>query len=136
MSSDIEREILALEREYWQAMKDKNVETVTRLSDDPCIVTGAQGVGRIDRQTLARMLQQSSYTLHDFTISDDAHVRLLGNDVAILAYTVREELTVDGKPVTLVAADASTWVRHNGGWVCALHTESLKGDPYGRDRSA
>ena len=25
-------------------------------------------------------------------------------------------------------------LRKNGGWVCALHTESIKGDPWGRDR--
>jgi hypothetical protein len=54
--------------------------------------------------------------------------------VAVLVYNVHEELTVDGKPVTIDAADASTWVRRNGRWVCALHTESLKGDPFGRDR--
>ena len=52
-------------------------------------------------------------------------VRLLGDDVAIVAYTVREELTVDGKPLTLEAADSSTWVRRDGRWVCALHTEAL-----------
>jgi hypothetical protein len=28
----------------------------------------------------------------------------------------------------------STWVRRNGGWVCALHTESILGDPFGRDK--
>jgi hypothetical protein len=61
-------------------------------------------------------------------------VRLLGGDVAVLAYTVHEELTVEGKRVTLDAADASTWVRRDGRWVCALHTESLRGDPFGRDR--
>jgi hypothetical protein len=27
-------------------------------------------------------------------------------------------------------------VRRNGQWVCALHTESMLGDPFGRDRSA
>lgn len=47
---------------------------------------------------------------------------------------MHEELTVDGKRVALDAADASTWVRRNGRWVCALHTESLAGDPFGRDR--
>jgi len=35
---------------------------------------------------------------------------------------------------TLDAADASTWVKKDGRWLCALHTESLIGDPYGRDR--
>jgi ketosteroid isomerase-like protein len=130
----VERELLALEREYWQAIKDKDVKTAMRLSDDPCIVTGAQGVGRIDNESLAGTMKAASYTLHDFDISDDAQVRLLGDDVAILAYNVHEELTVEGKPVTLDAADASTWVRRGGRWVCALHTESLKGDPFGRDR--
>jgi hypothetical protein len=47
---------------------------------------------------------------------------------------VREQLTVDGNPLTLEAADASTWVRRDGRWVCALHTESIAGDPFGRDR--
>ena len=132
----IEQELIGLEKQYWQAIKDKDADTAMRLSDDPCIVTGAQGVGRLDRSTLAGMMKTASYTLNDFTISDDAQVRLLGDDVAVLAYNVHEELTVEGKPVTLDAADASTWVRRNGRWVCALHTESLKGDPFGRDRRA
>jgi hypothetical protein len=66
----------------------------------------------------------------------DDQVRQLGDDVAVVAYTVHEKLTVDGQPVTLDAADASTWVRRNGRCVCALHTESVKGDPFGRDRRA
>jgi uncharacterized protein (TIGR02246 family) len=134
--SNIERELLSLERQYWQAIKDRDADTAMRLSDESCIVTGAQGVGRLDRQALAGMVKASSYTLDDFAIADDAEVRLLGDDVAVLAYNVREKLTVDGHPVTLEAADASTWVRRNGRWVCALHTESLRGDPFGRDRRA
>jgi hypothetical protein len=43
-------------------------------------------------------------------------------------------LTVDGKPVTLDAADASIWVQRDGRWVCALHTESIGGGPFGRDK--
>jgi ketosteroid isomerase-like protein len=132
----VEHELLELEKQYWQAIKDKDVDAAIRLTDDPCIVTGAQGVTRIDSQALAGMMKAASYTLHDFKISDDVQVRLWGNDLAILAYKVHEELTVEGKPVTLDAADASTWVRRNGRWVCALHTESLIGDPFCRDRPA
>jgi len=47
---------------------------------------------------------------------------------------VRELLTVEGKPVTLEAADSSTWVLRDGNWVCTLHTEALAGDPFGRDK--
>ena len=62
--------------------------------------------------------------------------RLAGryDNVAIVAYKVHEELTVDGHNVTLDATDASMWIRCNGRRVCALHTESITGDPFGRDR--
>ena len=46
----------------------------------------------------------------------------------------RYELTVDGKPLQLEAADASVWIKRDGHWRCAVHTESVKGDPFGRDR--
>jgi len=130
----LQRELLTLERQYWQGVKDKDIEACMRLTDDPCIVAGASGVARIDRKTFTKIMQNAKYTLEEFELSDDAQVRAIGNDVAILAYKVREKLTVDGKSVTMEASDASTWVRKNGRWVCALHTESLIGDPFGRDR--
>jgi hypothetical protein len=44
----------------------------------------------------------------------------------------RGAVIVDGKPESLAAFDASVWVRRGDAWLCALHTESLKGDPFGR----
>jgi len=128
-------DLLELEREYWQAIKDKDPDAVIRLSDEVCIVTGAQGVGKIDRDALAGMIKSATYTLNSFDFKD-AEVRPVTDDVVVIAYKVHEELTVDGKPVTLDAADSSVWVRRDGRWVCALHTESVLGDPYGRDRRA
>ena len=131
----IESELLDLERQFWQALKDGNVEAALRLTDDPCIVAGPQGVAKVGRDQFQNMMNSANYTLHDFELSKDAQVQLLGDDVAVLAYRVKERLTVDGEPITLEAADASTWVRRNGRWLCALHTESITGDPFGRDRT-
>lgn len=133
MNAVVRDELLELEQDFWQAIKDRDAAAVVRLSDDPCTLTGAQGVSHIDGKTLARMVKGAEYTLEDFAISD-ADVRLIHDDVAVVAYNVHEELTVDGKPVKLDAAEASTWVRRNGRWVCALHTEAVRGDPFGRDR--
>ena len=130
----VEKELVKLEKRYWQAIKDRDVDTAMRLTDDPCIVTGAQGVGRMDKGALAAMMKNASYTLEDFEVDEDVQVRMLRDDVAVLAYKVHEKLTVDGKPVTLDASESSTWVRRDGQWVCAAHTESLTGDPFGRDR--
>lgn len=130
----ITQELLELERRFWQAIKDKDAETAMSLTDDTTIVAGASGVGRIDRRSLADMLTSATYTVDAFELDDRAEVRMLSDDVAILAYKVHEELHVDGQPVKLDAADSSTWVRRDGRWLCAAHTEAIAGDPYGRDR--
>jgi ketosteroid isomerase-like protein len=130
----VEKELLDLEKQYWQAIKDNDIDAALRLTYDPSIVAGATGVASIDKQAFSKMMKSASYTLHDFEVKDDVQVRMLNDDVAIVAYKVHEELTVDGKPVSLDAADSSTWVRRNGHWLCALHTEAIAGDPFGRDR--
>jgi uncharacterized protein (TIGR02246 family) len=130
-----EKELVQLEKQYWQALKDRNIDAALRLTDDPCIVTGAQGIASIDRKTFREMMTDAPWSIEDYDVSD-VQVRMLSDDVAIVAYKVKEELTVEGKPVTLEAADASTWVRRNGRWLCALHTEAITGDPFGRDRQS
>jgi hypothetical protein len=130
---DLSQELLDLENQYWQALKNKDADAAIGLSDDPCLIACAQGVIRMDKRTLKGMMALAPYTLHTFRISDPG-VQLLSEDVAVLTYTVHEELTVKGEPVTMVSADASTWVRRHGRWVCAVHSESIKGDPFGRDR--
>lgn len=129
----LEQEVIALETKFWACMKEKDVETATSMTNDPCILTGAQGVSSMDKATFRKLMTGATWTLHDFSIHD-ARVQLLGDDVAVIGYKVHEDLTVDGERLTLDAADASTWVRKNGKWLCALHTESPAGDPFGRDR--
>jgi hypothetical protein len=40
-TNTIEAELLDLEQQYWQAIKEQDVEEVLRLTDEPCIITGA-----------------------------------------------------------------------------------------------
>jgi len=132
----VKDELLALEKEYWQAIQDNDPDAALNLTDDPCIVAGASGVARLDRDRFRDIMNSAKFRIEDVYFGPDVQVRLLGSDTAVLAYTVHERLTVDGKSVTIDAADASTWVRRDGRWLCALHTESIKGDPFGRDRAA
>src|SRR5439155_909641 len=63
----IEAQLLNCEKQYWQAIKDRDVAAAMRLTDDTCIITGAQGVARITRDAFAGMLQAGGWTLHEFT---------------------------------------------------------------------
>ena len=136
MPQNTEKQLIALEKQYWQAIKDGDAETAARLTDDSCIVTGAQGVGRLDKKALIAMMKKPTYTLERFEMRGKPELSLLSDDVAVLAYTVQEDLTVEGKKVSFTAAESSTWVKRGGGWRCAVHTESIEGDPFGRDRQA
>jgi hypothetical protein len=77
---------------------------------------------------------QALFLAPDNSVVGVVQVRAVTDDVAVVAYKVKEQLTVEGKPLTFEAADASTWVRRDGRWMCALHTEAIIGDPFGRDR--
>lgn len=133
MQGSIDQELFGLEKRYWDAIQRKDVSAATEMSDDQCIVVGARGVGALDRERLGQMLKQASYELTHYEIDDKIFLmRKLTDDVAIVAYPVREDLIVDGKAESLEAFDASVWVRRGDTWFCALHTETLKGDPFGR----
>lgn len=131
------RELLDLEAAFWEAMKRRDRGTAERLTDDPCIVVGPQGIGEIDRAAVGAMIERAPYTLEEYGVDGGhARFRMIAEGVAIVAYRVEERLVVDGQPTTLTGFDTSVWVRRDGAWVCAMHTESLAGDPFGRDRSA
>jgi hypothetical protein len=132
-----EHELMGLEREFWDAMKAKDGRKTARMTDDKCIVVGAQGVSAIDPRTMEKLTVEGEWTLQHYTFDEqNAQVRFVNDDVAIVAYKVKEKVLLDGDTLPIDANDASVWVRKNGEWLCALHTESLAGDPYGRDRKA
>jgi hypothetical protein len=135
MTDSQKQEVLDVERRFWDAMKTKDAASAQRMTDDGCIIVGAQGASAIDAKTMGKLTSEGEWVLKQFSIdSRNAHVKFVGDDVAIVAYKVNESVVVDGKTMPLEANDASVWVRRNGDWVCALHTESLAGDPFGRDR--
>jgi hypothetical protein len=131
-----DQELLALERQYWDALKDRDARTVGRLTAEDSTIAGASGVSRLDPRSIVKMIESAPYTIKDYRI-DPQSVRIhrLCDDTVALAYGVHEDLEVDGKPVKLDAFDTSIWQKSQDGWTCILHTESIKGDAFGRDRT-
>jgi len=131
------RELLELEKRFWDAMKQKDGRSAARMTDDSCIVVGAQGVSAVDGKTMEKLTVEGDWQLQQYAFDEKTtQVRFLGDDVAIVAYKVNERVVVEGKTLPIDANDSSVWVRRGGEWRCALHTESLAGDPYGRDRTS
>lgn len=120
---NIKDEIVALERAYWDAMKHKDGKKTAALSGAQALVTGAQGVARISKDKMGKMTEDGKWTLEAYEF-DTVEVVTPAPDIAIIAYTVNQKVTMDGKTQDLRAADASTWIRSANGWECHSHSET------------
>ena len=130
-----EQELVDVERRFWNAMKEKDADTASELTDEQCVIVGAQGVSAIDAKTMGALTSEGKWELEQYSFDEQKRqIRFLTDDIAIVAYPVRERVIVDGHTLPIVANDSSVWVRRDGQWRCALHTESLAGDPFGRDK--
>jgi hypothetical protein len=73
------------------------------------------------------MTEDGHWSLHDYEF-EDVEVVTPAPNVAVIAYTVRQKVTMDGQSMELHAADSSTWVRGPNGWECHAHSETFLGD--------
>ena len=132
-----DQELLTLERDYWDAVKDRDARTVGRLTAEECTLAGARGVSAVDAREMGKRIEAATHRIVDYRIDPTtARITHLSDDMAAIGYGIHEDLEVDGKPVQLDAFDVSVWKRGDSGWTCVLHTESIAGDPFGRDRAA
>lgn len=110
--------IINLEKKYWDAMANKDFETVKSLTKFPCIVAGRNGVMSVDEAAYEKMFNSNDKAMEVKSISDE-QVQT-GEDHAMLAYLI--DLSYDS--TSMKCACTSTWIKENGDWKCAMHTES------------
>ena len=115
-----------LEKDFWQSMVDKNADRAAAMIAEPSLVTGPAGTMRMDPRTYKKMTEEGEWTLDRFEFSD-VEVIFPNEDTGIIAYKVHQTGTMKGEKMDLNCADSSTWVREDGEWKCALHTETILG---------
>lgn len=120
-------EIVALETAYWEAMKAKDGSETARLSGEVSLVTGPRGVTSIPKARMGQMTEAGDWTLESYQF-DNIEVRIPAPNVAIIAYSVSQKVTMNGKAQDLRAADSSTWIKGANGWECHAHSEAFLQD--------
>jgi hypothetical protein len=127
MAKATKDEVIALEKDYWEAIKRKDGKRTSQLSGKLALTTSARGVSPIPKEKMGKMTEEGNWTLESYEF-EDVEVITPADDVAIIAYNVRQNVTMDGKPQALRAADISTWVRGPDGWECHAHSETFLQD--------
>ncbi|MES2539108.1 MAG: nuclear transport factor 2 family protein [Pseudomonadota bacterium] len=123
MEPDLKQSILDLETAFWNAMQGKDGAAAAKLCGDTVIVTNANGVSSLSVKKMAEMTVEGKWKLNRFSFSD-VHVTSPSPDVAIIGYVVQQDVTMDGETKVYSAAECSTWVWKDDGWLCYAHCES------------
>lgn len=117
--------LFALERKFWQSMVDQDTDAALAVLCEPAYMVSPHGFLKFDHAGYRKMADHGTMVLQSYEFGAmDASFPT--PDTAILSYEVRQVLTPRGKRETVEQHmhDTSTWVRANGTWRCAMHTET------------
>ena len=83
MAIDTRSEILALEKRFWDSMKQKDGDKAGRMTSKRSIIVGAQGVSSIDPATMERLTVEGDWTIDSYEFDDASmQVEMIDEDTA------------------------------------------------------
>jgi hypothetical protein len=114
--------LMALEKDSWQFVKDRNVAGMQSYLADDAQLIFAEGT-RYGKAAFVKSL--ADFTLDSFTIDPAAEVKIWTPDVATLLYRLTYTSAMkNAKAVTFKVLSASTYVRRDGKWWSVLYQET------------
>ncbi|MCS6806095.1 MAG: nuclear transport factor 2 family protein [Acidobacteriota bacterium] len=112
------QQLIALERESWQAYKSRNVQAIKALvaEDYRAYTQGGPSTRQEDIESIAQL------TIESYSI-DEPHIAPVTQDVAIIRYKCDLKGSFKGKPLKPVYA-TSVWVSRGGRWQLVSYQET------------
>lgn len=120
-----EADLVALDRQIWEAIKTKNWDAfAAHLADDAVTVTN-DGIYN-KAQTLEGL---KALDLSEYTVSDTKVVRL-DHDAAVLTYNSTSKASYDGQPLPNAnSRDTTVFVKRGDKWLAIFHQETAVAPP-------
>lgn len=107
---------LGLEKRYWKAMRENDVDTAVSLTKFPCLIAGPQGLRKVEEDEYRKMMESMNGKAYQNVTLEDPKVAMLNEQTALVAYSTH----MNGMRML----DVSTWVKDGTDWICAFHSEN------------
>ncbi len=120
-NNSVEAELTALEKQGWEAWKNRNGGFFQSFLSEDSIGVGATGVdnkSQIVKSISGPGCEVKSYSLDNFKLV------MLEKNTAILTYKAMQDATCDGKTQPATVWASSVFVKHGGKWLAAFHQET------------
>ena len=116
-TSDIEKELLKLEKEFTAAVVKNDPSAIGRFVTDDWIIIDADG-GIIDKERFLAVIKSGTLT-HEMMESDDMRVRVYGYSAVVTART-RTKGKFIGQEFSTEERSTDVFVKLDGQWRCVL----------------
>jgi hypothetical protein len=119
------KELVTLEKKFWQSMVDEDTDTALSMLNEPSMMVSAHGTMKFDHAAYREMAEKGSMVIKSFELSD-MDVMFPDDNTAVVTYRARQAMAERGKSeeIQQEMADSSVWMRKNGQWLCVMHTET------------
>jgi hypothetical protein len=115
-----------LENRFWQSMIDNDPDSATEMLTEPAMMVSAHGAMKFDHAGYRKMAEKGPMVLTGYELSD-MQVVFPNETTAIATYRVRQTVAqrgAEGGAGVQEMNDTSTWIKEDGSWKCAMHTET------------
>ena len=116
-TSDVEDELLKLEKEFAEAIVSNDLEGIGRLVTDDWIIIGPNGE-IVDRARFLEVIKSGALT-HDMMESEDFRVRVYGDSAVVIGVT-RTKGKFMGREFSTQERATDVFVKRDGRWQCVL----------------
>ncbi|WP_423457216.1 nuclear transport factor 2 family protein [Ottowia sp. VDI28] len=119
-------DIMKLETEFWQSLVDQAPEKAAALLTGEAANVAMYGIHHFSPAEYLKMAKDGPAKLTSFLFSNEK-VFFPAPDVAVATYEARQSFEMNDTVHEMICFDTTTWVKSNGKWLAAVHTETPKG---------
>ena len=124
MAADLKEEIVAEEKKGWQAYADHDVKAYSDGWTEDAVETLADGTVLTGKQAILADLKSTTCKVKSFDIAN-TQVREVSPDVAILTYSLTQDVTCGATKLAPKAIVSSLYVRRGGKWLGVHYQETV-----------
>ena len=106
-------------------MADQRPEQAAAMLAAEAVSVAMFGIHHFSPSEYLSMAQTDQTKLTIFEFSNEKVIFPIA-DVAVATYEVKQVFEMAGKSHEMICFDTTTWVKNNGRWLAAAHTETQK----------
>lgn len=120
-SNSVRDTLIAIERELWEAWKNRNTAPFERHLSSDSIGVGMSGVD--NRAAILRDMGGTACDVRSYSL-DNFAVVMLNPNTALLTYKGTQDATCGGQVIPREVWASTVFVRRSGRWQAAFHQET------------